>query len=149
MELTVDAKLDSKYPAIEAGGKKYSVTPELFSQIKVGQTYSVITKDRQVTSKKDGKTYTFQDVVAISEPHTNGKEAAIEKLSGAKNDNIARCSALSNAALLTKATAEIGVSTGAFGSMNRDQIKDWVISVNKTILKENAAFLGIDMGVPF
>lgn len=155
MELHVDAKIEGKYPSIQSGKSKYNITPELLDKVEIGRTYSVVTKPRNVTGKKDGKTYTFQDIVAVlgeAEEHTgdtatngNGKEHNIRENMDIKNKAIARISALNNATAMVSAYASLLVSV----PMTKEEIKMYLLALKASELKENYALLGLGEEAPF
>ena len=165
MEITVTEKTDGKYPSIQAGGKKYNVSAELFSQLQIGQTYKAILKDRTITSKKDGKTYTFQDIIAVQEPESgqNGASGSLKSDSEAIKQNLeaknlaikvanernARGTALEAALSMVTAYGSALESADTFKSLNEAEIKNYLISMKKQQYAENCKLVGVEPEIEF
>lgn len=162
MLVTIESKLEGKYPSVIASGKKYGVTLDLFKQLEMGKSYEVVAKEKKVPNKsKEGEFFTFHDIlVAVLAPepvktnpsavsgHPGGQES-IEKMSKAKNDNISRCCALNNTAILVEAYARIGAANNMFAGMNAKEVQDYLLALKRTILNENCNFLGVEQDVEF
>ncbi len=154
MEITVTEKIDGKYPSVMSGKSKYNIAAELLDQVEIGKTYSVVTKPRNITGKKDGKTYTFQDIVAvlgeaeIEKPVSNGdaKEQHIRENMDVKNKAIAKVSALNNATAMVSAYATLLAS---IPGMTEKEIKGYLLALKGSELKENYKLLGVEEEVPF
>lgn len=173
MIITVDEKIEGKYPSVKHGKAKYGVSQELLSELEIGKSYEVVTKSRFVPNTKEpgGKPWEFKDIVTVlgladaktthaekawghvGAETTNGespfekKEAQIKELSNAKNDNIARCAALNNSLAMVESCAN-GVHANAL-EMEKDAIYEWLRSIKDKEYSANCKLLGIEEEVPF
>lgn len=153
MNITIDEKIEGKFPAVKMGKSKYGVTADIFAQLQIGRTYSVVIKSKQVPNKQEpGKFYNFTDIItvlgevgaqSVPSAQSNGSKYSAEdrKAFEAKDHAIRRACALNNACTLTEAYINGLAAMKSMEGLNPDKVRSLIQSFKASEYAENFKIL--------